>query len=90
VTSQETVAKYLSEGKGIVSCARSLVVTKLMGEGLRTFGFSLDVRIGNDAPTFHAVNLAGIVFLFRNEIGDQATVCTGRGRTHWESLWGSS
>jgi len=33
VTSQETVAKYLSEGKGIDSCARNLVVTKTDGRG---------------------------------------------------------
>lgn len=59
-----------------------------MGEGLRSFGFSLDVRIGNDAPTFHTVHHAGLVFLFRDTIGDQAAVCTGRGRAHWESLGG--
>ena len=73
MTSQGTVAKYLSEGSG-----------------LRSLGFPLKVRIGNDAPTFNTAHLAGLVFLLRDAIGDQATVCTGAGRAHWEGLWGSS
>ena len=71
MTSQGTVAKYLSEGSG-----------------LRSHGFPLKVRIGNDAPTFNTAHLAGLVFLLRDAIGDQATVCTGAGRAHWEGLWG--
>ena len=63
MTSQGTVAKYLSEGSG-----------------LRSLGFPLEVRIGNDAPTFNAAHLAGLVFLLRDAIGDQATVCTVAGR----------
>jgi len=52
VTSRRTVAKYLSEGRG----------------RLRFLGFPLEVRIGNDAPTFNTAHLAGPVFLFRNAI----------------------
>jgi hypothetical protein len=61
-----------------------------MGEGLGCFGFSLDVRIGNDSPTFHTVHLAGLAFFFRDAIGDQATVCTGSGGAYRESLRGLS
>ncbi len=48
-----------------------------MGERLRSLGFPLEVRIGNDAPTFNTAHLAGLVFLLRDAIGDQTTVCTG-------------
>jgi hypothetical protein len=40
----------------------------LMGEGLRSLGFLLEVRIGNDAPTFNTAHLAGSVFLFRDAV----------------------
>lgn len=90
MTSQVTVAKYLNEGSEIVSCERSMKVTKIDGKGLRSLGFLLEVRIGNDAPTFNTVHLAGLVFLLRDAVGDQTTVCTGGGRAHWESLWGLS
>ena len=90
VTSQGTVAKYLSEGRDTVSRERSLRVTTLMRGGLRSLGFPLKVGIGNDAPTFHAAHLAGLVFLLRDAIGDQATVGTGVRRAHWESLRGLS
>jgi len=73
VTSQGTVAKYLSEGSG-----------------LRSLGFPLEVRIGNDAPTFNTAHLAGLVFLLRDAIGDHTSMCTGERRAHWEDLWGSS
>ena len=83
MTSQGTVAKYLSEGRDTVSRERSLRVTTLMRGGLRSLGFPLKVGIGNDAPTFHAAHLAGLVFLLRDAVGDQTSMCTGAGRTHW-------
>ncbi|NWF71810.1 MAG: hypothetical protein HXY51_02025 [Nitrospirae bacterium] len=42
----------------------------------------LEVRIGNDPPTFDTVHLAGPVFLFRDGVGDHATVCTAAERAH--------
>ena len=83
MTSQGTVAKYLSEGRDTVSRERNLKVAKLMGGGLRSLGFPLEVRIGNDATTFDTAHLTGLVFLLRYAIGIQATVCTGAGRAHW-------
>jgi len=83
VTSRGTVAKYLSEGRDTVSRERSLRVTTLIGGGgLRSLGFPLKVRIGNDAPTFNTAHLAGLVFLLRDAVGDQATMCTSAGRAH--------
>jgi hypothetical protein len=60
------------------------------GGGLCSLGFPLEVGIGNNARTFNTAHLAGLVFLLRDAIGDQATVCTGAGRAHWERLRGSS
>ena len=90
MTSQGTVAKYLSEGRDTVSRERSLSDATLMGGGLRALGFPLEVGIGNDAPTLHTAHLAGFVFLLRDAIGDQTSMCTGARRTHWERLWGLS
>ena len=90
MTSQATVAKYLSECRGTVSRGRSLIVTKPVREGLRFVGFRLEVWIGNDAPTFDTTHLAGLVFLLRDEIRYQATMCTGSRRAHWARLWGWS
>ena len=72
--SRGTVAKYLSEGRG----------------RLRFLGFPLEVRIGNDAPTFNTAHLPGLVFLFRDGVGDQATVCAGARWADWERMWGLS
>lgn len=58
--------------------------------GLRSLAFPLEVRIGNDAPTFNTTHLAGFVFLVCEAIGDQAAVCTGAGRAHLVSLVGLS
>ena len=80
MTSRGTVAKYLSSPRE----------SEGDEEGLRFLGFPLEVRIGNDAPTFNTAHLAGLVFLLRDAIGDQTTVCTGAGRAHWEGLWGLS
>ena len=74
MTSRGTVAKFLSEGRG----------------GLRSLGFPLEVRIGNDAPTFNTTHHTGLVFPLRDGVGDQATMCTGAGRARWEGLWGLS
>ena len=80
MTSQGTVAKYLSEGRDTVARERSLRGATLMRGGLRSLGFPLEVRIGHDAPTFHTAHLAGLVFLLRDAIGDQTSMCTGAGR----------
>jgi hypothetical protein len=58
--------------------------------GLRSLAFPLEVRIGNDASTFNTAHLAGLVFLLRDGVGDQARVCTGEGRAHSVSLVGLS
>ena len=42
----------------------------------------LEVRIGNDIPTFNTAHLAGPVFFFRDAVGDHATVCTAAERAH--------
>jgi hypothetical protein len=66
-------------------------VRKLMGRGgLRSLAFPLEVRVGNDAPTFNTTHLPGLVFLLCEAIGDQAAVCTGAGRAHSVGLWGLS
>lgn len=46
----------------------------------------MEVWIGNDASTFNTVHLAGLMFLFRDAIGDQAAVSADSGRGQWESL----
>ena len=89
VTRKGTVAKYLSEGRVTVSREKRERVQNPMGGGRRSVKFSLEVRIGNDAPTFNTAHLTGVVFLFRDAVGDHAMVCTGAGRAHWEGLWGS-
>ena len=43
----------------------------------------LEMRIGNDAPTFDTTYLAGLVFLIRDAIGNHAAMCTGAGRAQW-------
>ena len=48
----------------------------------------LEVRIGNDTPTFNTAHLAAVVFLLRNAVGDHAPVSTDAGLAHWEGLWG--
>ena len=60
------------------------------GERLRSLGFPLAMRVGNNAPTFNTTDLAGPVFLLRNGIGDQAAVRTGVGRVLRERRWGLS
>ena len=57
---------------------------------LRSHGFPLEVGIENDAPTFNTAHLAGLVFLLRDAIGDQTSMCTGAGWAHRERLRGSS
>jgi hypothetical protein len=89
MTSQVTVAKYLSACRDTVSYARSLIVAKT-GERLRSLGFPLAMGVGNDAPTFNTTDLAGLVFFLRNGIGDQAAVRTGVGRAFRERRWGLS
>lgn len=42
----------------------------------------LEVRIGNDTPTFNTAHLAGPVFLFRDAVGNHATVYTAAERAH--------
>lgn len=69
---------------------RLLPNTSLMGGGLRSLGFPLEVWIGNDAPTFNTAHLPGFVFLLRDTIGDHTIMCTGERRAHWEGLWGLS
>ena len=89
MTSQITVAKYLSACRDTVSCARSLIVAKT-GERLRSLGFPLAMRVGNNAPTFNTTDLAGLVFFHRNGIGNQAAVPTSVGRALRERHWGLS
>jgi len=42
----------------------------------------MEVGVENDAPTFYTANFAGVVFLLRDAVGDEATMCTGAGGTH--------
>jgi hypothetical protein len=67
-----------------------MMVTQPVGEGLRSLGCPLEVRIGNDASTFNTAHLAGLVFLLRDIMGDQAAVIASNGRALWECLWGFS
>jgi hypothetical protein len=39
-------------------------------EGLRLLAFPLEVRVGNDAPTFNTPHHAGLVLLLCDAIGD--------------------
>ena len=48
-------------------------------KGLCSLGVLLEVWIRNDASTFNTSDFAGFVFLFRDGVGNQATVCTGAG-----------
>ena len=82
VTSQSTVAKYLSEGREAVSCESSRGTQHVWEERLSSLGFPLRVGVENDAPTFHTANFAGFVFFLRDAVGDEATMCTGAGGTH--------
>jgi hypothetical protein len=71
--------------------SRSLLPnTSVKGGELRSLGFPLEVWIENDAPTFNTAHLAGLVFLLRDGVGDQATMCTVAGLAHREGLWGLS
>jgi hypothetical protein len=47
--------------------------------GLYALVVPLEIGIRNDASTFDTSDLAGLVFLFRDGVGDQAAVCTGAG-----------
>lgn len=38
-----------------------------------------EVRIGNDAPTFNTAHFTGVVFFFRDTVGEQTAMCTGAG-----------
>jgi len=49
---------------------------------LQLHGFPLEMRIGNDTPTLNTAHLAGLVFLFRDAVGDHAVVRTDAGRAH--------
>jgi len=49
---------------------------------LQLYGFPLEMRIGNDTPTLNTAHLAGLVFLFRDAVGDHAVVRTDAGRAH--------
>jgi hypothetical protein len=87
VTHKGAVAKYLSEGREAVSCEKHERVQKRWEEGLCSVGFSLEVRIRNESPTFNTAHLAGVVFFSRDVVGDQTTMSTGTGWAHWEGLW---
>jgi hypothetical protein len=54
---------------------------------LRLLAFPFEVGIRHDSGTFKATHLAGIVFLFRDIIGDYATVGTGAWPIRWRKLW---
>jgi len=91
VPSQVTVAKYLSTCRDTVSCSRSLPDSKTGGrERLFPLGFPLEVGVGNDAPTFNATDLAGLVFFLRNGIGNHAAVRTDVGWAFRERRWSLS
>ncbi len=54
--------------------------------GLYALVVPLEVWIRNDAPTFDTSDFAGLVFIFRDAIGNQATVRTGERRFRWDGL----
>ena len=62
-------------------CARAWLNSRntCWKEGLCILVFPLEVWIRNDASTFNTSDFAGFVFLFRDGVGNQATVCTGAG-----------
>ncbi len=80
VTRKGTVAKYLNDGRVTVSREKRERVQNRWEEGLRSVKFSLEVRIGNDVPTFNTAHLTGVVFFFRDAVGGHAMVCTNAGR----------
>ena len=53
------------------------MVVTMMGGGLWALGFSLEVRIWHDAPTFNATDFPCPLFLLRHIVRDQATMGTG-------------
>jgi hypothetical protein len=55
-------------------------------KGLCSLVVLLEMWIRNDAPTFNATHLSGIVVLFCAAVGDHATVRTGERRFRWEGL----
>ena len=81
MTSLGIVANHLSDGRVTVSRETSERVDKPMDEGLGSRGFPLEVWIGNDTPTFNTAHLAGVVFFFRDAVGDHAMVCAGARRS---------
>ena len=50
--------------------------------GLYALVVPLEMGIRNDTPTFDTSDFAGLVFLFRDGVGDQAAVRTGAGPIH--------
>ena len=58
--------------------------------GLYALVVPLEMGIRNDAPTFDTSDFAGLVFLFRDGVGDQAAVRTGVRRPLWGRLQSSS
>ena len=96
MTSQGTVAKYLSEeglGERARRCRWKFYKRLEEPEGkanqalyFLAFLFEM-VGIQHDAPTFNTANLAEFVLLLRDTIGDHATVGTGAWPIHSWELW---
>ena len=63
-------------------------IAKPVGERLRSIGFLLEVRIGNEVSTFNTAYFTSVVFFLRDAVCDHTTMCTGVGRAQWEGLWG--
>ena len=86
---QGAVAKYLSDGRGTITRTSSLRITTLDGgRGLCSLAVPLEMWVGNDAPALNTTHLAGLVFLLRDAIGNQASMHTGAGLAQWEGLRG--
>ena len=82
VPSPETVAKHLSEWHRFSQAEHGYNTDRT--RDLRSPGSALEVGIENNAPAFYTPDHAGIVFLLRDLIGDQATMGTGAGWALWE------
>ena len=65
---------------------RSLVGVAVSGGGLCTLGFSLEMRIWHNAPTFNAAYFPRPQFLFRHTVRDHATMGTGARGAHGDEL----
>ena len=63
-TSPGAVAKYLSGGRDVVPQEMNVQAAILIGKRLRSLGFPLEIRIGNNISTFNTTHLAGLVFIF--------------------------